>query len=212
MFRKFLCYLYSRHRVCFCKAHVADICRFQNSDRRIVCRKYREKDAGNLQLLLNNLEFAPDFSLNNVPDRIRKGHLFYIALLDGKIIGYCWWSFGNVYLPYCNTILKLSEEESFCYNNYVHIDHRGTGILNSIRSRAYIDLAKKGIVCDWLCYYSWNYPAQRSAQKFCYHHVSSIFHGYFCGLKYVFATDTSKKLTPIYTPFELWIILFRLRL
>lgn len=209
MFPKLLSFLYSRHRVFFFEVNIVGAYWMGNSDSGIVCRKYMPKDAGNLQLLLNNMEFAPDFSLSDVNDRICEGQLFYLALLHGEIIGYCWWSFGDIYLPYCHTTIKLNENESFCYNNYIHIDHRGASVLNSIRFHAYKDMVEKGITSDWLCCYSWNISARRAAQKVGYHIRGSVCHGYFCGFKYVYSNDKIRKLVTNNNPLELWIILYK---
>jgi len=207
---KFLSFLYSTNKLIFCKLDIATHETVSSPDDGLVFRKYFPADYRKLKKALDSVDFQLDFTLEDVREKTGSGALLYLTLFDDEIIGYCWWSFGVIYLPYCGWSIFLNDDESYCHNNYVSKDFRGLNILNRMRSNAFLFLLENGISVDWLCYYSWNKAAARATEKFGYKKVCSVYYGYLLTIKYVVIFGESSNLKFEINFFDLWLKLFKI--
>ena len=110
----------------------------------VYSERYRNEDAHLLEEVINNMDIDRQFTMEEVDQRLKDGHIFYVAKKSGEIIGYCWYLVNKVNIQefYATQYLKLDEVCSV--NSYIRPEFRGKGIKNYMRAFEYNELEKKG--------------------------------------------------------------------
>lgn len=105
---------------------------------------YRPEDVNMLKNVIENMDIDQQFTMKDVNERIKNGHMFYVAKQNEKIIGYCWYLINIVKIPEFDITLYLKPDEVCSVNSYIQPEHRGKGIRNYMRAYEYNELIKKG--------------------------------------------------------------------
>lgn len=114
----------------------------------VYSERYRHEDAYLLEEVIENMDIDAQFTMKEVDERIKDGHIFYVAKQNGKIIGYCWYLINIVKIPEFDITLHMKPDEVCSVNSYIQPEHRGKGIRNYMRAYEYNELIKKGYRCS----------------------------------------------------------------
>jgi GNAT superfamily N-acetyltransferase len=76
--------------------------------------------------------------------RLRRGHFCVLALMDGKIVQYCWVGVGVWNLEDIGVSASLTPDEGFIYDMYATQDARGNRIFFALLAHLIEELVRRG--------------------------------------------------------------------
>ncbi len=121
------------------------------------------------------------FSSEEAKERLRKGHLCYIAYDFEGIIGFCWYAVSEIQASDLHCTFLLSDSFVAAYNMFVKPDMRGKGVLSDIQATAYNDLFQQGYRNSFCYILSNNFSSIRANRKIGAVCIGKIICGYYCG-------------------------------
>ena len=128
--------------------------------------RYQKEDAHLLEEVIASTGIQRQFTMEEVDQRIKDGHIFYIAKKDRRIIGYCWYLLRKVEIPEFYATLYLKPDEVCPANSYIVPDFRGKGIRNCMRAYELDEIKKIGYKRSIGYVYESNLSAMRMHQKY----------------------------------------------
>ncbi len=105
---------------------------------------YRNEDAQLLSKVIDTMDIDRQFTMEEVDQRIKNGHLFYVTKKSEEIIGYTWYFVNRVQIKEFYATQYLEPDEVCSVNSYIKPDFRGKGIKNYMRAFEYDELGKMG--------------------------------------------------------------------
>lgn len=78
--------------------------------------------------------FRPDAAAHDIVDRLRSGHLCFVARRDGRIVAGTWIAAEPVWSAFLGDWIDVAPGAAHIYDKYTHPDYRGQGIANAVRS------------------------------------------------------------------------------
>ena len=144
---------------------------------------------------LNETKFKPTFDVGGAFERISNGELCFVCENNNKIVGYSWFASGNRYIPEIQFILKLSNNDFYCYNWYIIKEWRNKNIIRSIVHTAFLSLKDKRFKRAIVGYLDWNKAAERVFYKLNLKSIGFITVWYCLTLR--FTNNKCKKLEAV---------------
>jgi hypothetical protein len=90
----------------------------------------------------------PDINASEVITRLRDGHLCFVTMDSGAIIGHTWSAFGKAYCEYLDCYLMLPDNTVYNYDIFISPDYRGNRIAASQYLYKLKYLLKKRYYCS----------------------------------------------------------------
>lgn len=132
----------------------------------VYTERYQQEDALLLKEVIENMGIDLQFTMEEVDQRIKDGHIFYVAKKDRKIIGYCWYLVRKVEIQEFYATLYLKPDEVCPANSYIVPNFRGKNIRNYMRAYELDELKKNGYKRSLGYVYENNIAAMRMHQKY----------------------------------------------
>lgn len=102
------------------------------------------------------MDFKPPFNIEDIKNRLDKGHFFSVGMIGEKIIGWTWGGVGKVYFDEFFTNINLEPGNAFSFNSYVEKKYRGNVVLKILLNNLVFSLKEKNYKKIWALVYSWN--------------------------------------------------------
>ncbi|HKW80804.1 MAG TPA: GNAT family N-acetyltransferase, partial [Casimicrobiaceae bacterium] len=90
--------------------------------------------------------FRPDTPRREVIERLRSGHLCFVARRDGRIVSGVWVAAQPVWSKFLRRWLDVAPGEAHVYDKFTDPAYRGRGIANAVRSRHLRHFQRAGFV------------------------------------------------------------------
>ena len=98
-------------------------------------------------------------------ERVREGHLCFIAEKNGDIVNYAWVSLNETYVNEIERRIRLGSDSVYRYDGYTVPEYRGMGILPTVLTKSSDYLFQNGIKEIYDIVASNNFPSLRAHQK-----------------------------------------------
>jgi len=98
-------------------------------------------------------------------ERLRAGHLCFIAEKNGDIVNYKWVSFNETYVPELERTIRTDSDSAYIYDAYTVPECRGLGISGKVSARIFEYLFQNGIKKTYHLISHNNFPSLRYAEK-----------------------------------------------
>lgn len=98
-------------------------------------------------------------------ERLRVGHLCFIAEKNGDIVSYKWVSFNETYVKELERTIRTGSDSAHIYDAYTVPECRGQGITGKISARIFDYLLQNGIKKTYHLISHNNFPSLRYAEK-----------------------------------------------
>jgi len=140
--------IFLTYKFIFYEYPLANLNRGWENPYQIYSELYRNEDAHLLEEFLEGMDiderFTYPLTMEEVDQRVKDGHIFYVAKKSGKIIGYCWYLVNKVKIPEFDATLYLNSDDVCSANEYIQPEFRGKGIRNYMRAYEYNEVKQKG--------------------------------------------------------------------
>lgn len=188
---------------------LADLNRGWDNPYQVYFEPYKNKDAHLLKEVIEKMDIDRQFTLNEVDQRNKDGHRFYVAKKNEKIIGYVWYLISKFKIQEFDATIYLKPNEVYSANAYIQPDFRGLGILNYMRAYVYDELKKNGYTRVLTFVVDWNKSAIRMHEKWGSAPIGIVRLCNILTLSFQYSNVTSIKLAFHGGPFLLWKKLYR---
>ena len=98
-------------------------------------------------------------------ERLRAGHLCFIAEKNGDIVNYKWVSFNETYVNELERTIRTGSDSAYIYDVYTVPECRGMGISSKVSARIFHYLFQNGIKKIYYMITHNNFPSLRDAEK-----------------------------------------------
>jgi len=98
-------------------------------------------------------------------ERLKAGHLCFIAEKNGDIVHYKWVSFNKTYVNELERRIRIGSDSAYIYDAYTVPECRGTGISPKVSARIFDYLFQNGIKKIYYLISYNNFPSIRDAEK-----------------------------------------------
>ena len=207
-FKNLRSYIFSTLNLAFFEFPLENSNRGWENPNHVYSERYRNEDSHLLEELLNAIDiddrYTMRFTMEEVDQRIKDGHIFYVAKKREEIIGYCWYLVSKVKIPIFNATLYLNQDEVCSFNSYIQPKDRGKGIRNYMRAYEYNELNKLGYNRAVAYVDEINKAALRMHQKWGSIQIGTIKRIRILTLIYDYSNITTNKIDFQNQPFLLW--------
>jgi hypothetical protein len=80
------------------------------------------------------LAFRPECGREEIAQRLRSGHLCFVARHEGRIVAAAWIAFGPIWMPFLGCRIDVGPGEAHIYDKFTLAAYRGYGIANAVRT------------------------------------------------------------------------------
>jgi len=143
-------------------------------------------------------KLAEKIGARGMNEGIRKGHLCFIADMDGEILHYKWVAFDEAYVSELDRNIYFDSNSAYIYSVYTVPDYRGFGLDPKVTTKVFDYLNKKGIEKVYILVRHNNLPSLRVIQKVGYRKMGEIRFIQVLGFrKYTYEGETEKDCSKI---------------
>jgi ribosomal protein S18 acetylase RimI-like enzyme len=114
------------------------------------------------------------FGARGMKEGIRKGHLCFIADMDGEILHYKWVAFDEAYVSELKRKIHFDSNSAYIYSSFTVPDYRGFGLDSKVTTKVFDYLNEQGIEKVYILVRHNNFPSQRVIQKVGYRKMGEI--------------------------------------
>lgn len=104
----------------------------------------------------------PEVNASEIKNRLKDGHLCFVTICDGAIIGHSWSAFDKAYCEYLNCFISFPSNTVYNYDSFILPDYRG----NRIAASQYLFKLKYLIKNGYLCSIGFVLPENTASIKF----------------------------------------------
>ncbi|GAF87800.1 unnamed protein product, partial [marine sediment metagenome] len=112
-------FIYLKTTFFFYDFYLRNLNRDWKNSHEIFFERYNNANAHLLKQTIEETDGPRRFTMNDVNQRIKDGHLFYVAKRYGKIIGYIWYVTNEFRIPFFNGTIYLKPDEICAINAYI---------------------------------------------------------------------------------------------
>jgi len=98
-------------------------------------------------------------------ERLRVGHLCFLAGKNGDVVHYKWVSFNETYVDALERSIRIVADSAYVYDAYTVPEYRGMGISSKVSARIFDYLFQNGIKKIYYLISYNNFPSLRDAEK-----------------------------------------------
>lgn len=91
------------------------------------------------------LVFRPGTPRRELADRLRSGHLCFVARHEGRIVAAAWVAMQPVWVPFLACRIDVTPDEGHIYDKFTLPAYRGHGISNAVRTHHLKHLQRAGL-------------------------------------------------------------------
>lgn len=158
-FRKIVGPLFVFERIFVFEKALSKAC-FQARDQAITDVRLAQSD--DISKIVNKFR---RFRRGKAEERLKVGHLCFIAEKNGDIVHFKWVAFNGVYVKELERSIRLSSDSAYIYDAYTVPEYRGIGISPAVSARIFGYLFQKGIKKTYHFIRHDNFPSLRVAEK-----------------------------------------------
>lgn len=207
--KKIRSHLFMKDTVLFHEFYLKNLTHSWIDPHGVIFERYKAKDSRLLETTIEELHVTRLFTMEEVDERIRQGHLLYVAKKDGNIIGFYWVARGRLHIPFFEGTLDLKPDEFYSFNVYLDGKYRGLGINNRLKAYIFNDLRKQGYKRAIGSYYAYNKANHRANVKFGSVPLGYLTYANILTLRYQYSTVRKCEILFDCGPLVLWKKMFR---
>lgn len=119
-------------------------------------------------------KLAEKFGGRAIREGTKKGHLCFIADIDGEIAHYKWVAFDEAYVSELKRNIRFDSNSAYIYSVYTVPEYRGFGLDPTVTTKVFDYLYEKGIEKVYILVSHDNLPSLRVMQKVGYRKIGEI--------------------------------------
>jgi GNAT superfamily N-acetyltransferase len=203
-------FLFYRGKYLFWEYDLENLHRGWENPHGVTFSRFGEKDYPPLENALRRIEPRElFFNLQDVRERLRAGHVLYLAKKNDDIIGFFWSARNFIDVPFFHGTFYLNEKECLSLNAVVVKEWRGKGIFNRLKAYAYHDSKNQGYRrVIGFCWHR-NQAAIRMNQRFGNQLFGAVHTRNFLSLYFRRQTFSTNRIVFHGGPLLYWKLLFR---
>lgn len=117
---------------------------------------------------------AERFGARGLKDGIMRGHLCFIADMNGEIAHYKWVALDEAYVSELNRNIRVSYNSAYIYSSYTVPKFRGFGLDTKVTMKVFDYLHERGIEKVYILVQFNNIPSLRVMQKVGYRKMGEV--------------------------------------